>query len=64
MRKVVGGGEAVVRARPSAAKASGDSGAASVRPTQETQRSRSKNKIPKSVRYDLENALVSVSAYL
>ncbi|CAD0194918.1 unnamed protein product [Chrysodeixis includens] len=59
MRKVSSGGEAAVRARPPAA-ASGDSGACSVRPTHETQRSRSKNKIPKSVRYDLENALVSL----
>ncbi|XP_022821897.1 proteoglycan 4-like isoform X2 [Spodoptera litura] len=47
----------------SLAKASGDSVACtvrSVRTNPEPLRSRSKNKIPKSVRYDLENALVSL----
>ncbi|XP_047024618.1 uncharacterized protein LOC124633438 [Helicoverpa zea] len=59
MRKVVASGDAAPRARASVTKASGDSVASAARPHPEPLRSRSKNKIPKSVRYDLENALVS-----
>ncbi|XP_049692480.2 uncharacterized protein LOC110378930 isoform X1 [Helicoverpa armigera] len=60
MRKVVASGDAAPRARASVTKASGDSVACAARPHPEHLRSRSKNKIPKSVRYDLENALVSL----
>uniref|UniRef100_A0A2A4JU95 Uncharacterized protein n=1 Tax=Heliothis virescens TaxID=7102 RepID=A0A2A4JU95_HELVI len=60
MRKVVASGDAGPRARASVTKASGDSVASAARPNPDTLRSRSKNKIPKSVRYDLENALVGL----
>ncbi|XP_035445042.1 proteoglycan 4 isoform X1 [Spodoptera frugiperda] len=59
IRKVVASEDGPL-ARGSVAKASGDSVACTVHTDPEPLRSRSKNKIPKSVRYDLENALVSL----
>lgn len=62
VRKILSNGAEMPRARISTTKASGDSIGCSIRPHQDIP-SKSKNKIPKSVRYELDNALVSVSAW-
>ncbi|KAM3967902.1 uncharacterized protein ACR2FA_011452 [Aphomia sociella] len=48
------------RVRPCVGKASGDCTASNINLKQPKHRSRSNNKIPKSIRYDLENALVGL----
>lgn len=55
-RKTVQHKDAVQRHRSYSVKASGDSA------PENKARSKSKNRIPKRLRYDLENALVGVSA--
>ncbi|CAH0695339.1 unnamed protein product [Spodoptera exigua] len=59
-RKVVASEDGPRARHPVVAKSSPDSIACNVRTNPQPLRSRSKNKIPKSVRYDLENALVSL----
>ncbi|XP_028156166.1 uncharacterized protein LOC114349816 isoform X2 [Ostrinia furnacalis] len=59
-RKAAGAALEAPRGRQSVVKASGDSVSSNLQAKQPTVRSTSKSKIPKSLRYDLENALVGL----